>query len=255
VRAVRRAPVRYEDRWAEGTASLRHTVTAVIPTRGENARVRACLQGLARSVRPGARLEVVVVSNGGPVAPPPGFPHPYTCLEERRPFNWSLYNNAAAARAAGDFLLFLNDDVEPLHGGWLDVLLEAAERPGVGAVGARLLYPDGTIQHDGIGLDAGGQPRHLRRGEEPSPAEPDPVPEAAVTGACLLTPAAVWRQLSGFDPSFAYSYNDVDYCLRLRRAGFACLVVRGARLLHHESATRPLAVDPAEQRRFASRWG
>jgi GT2 family glycosyltransferase/tetratricopeptide (TPR) repeat protein len=167
-----------------------------------------------------------------------------------QPFNWSLLNNRAAREVCGDLLLFLNNDVEalsPADPGWLRAMAAQALRPGIGCVGARLLYPDGTIQHAGLLPPMGRGCEHPYRG----------LPAAtsvhrgrsrflsgwpAVTGACLLVRHSLWWAAGGFDPAFPVEGNDVDFCLRLGRAGFRHVVCPEATLRHHEAASRSTAL-------------
>ena len=240
------------------TCCTRLSVTAVVPTRGRQDLLGPCLESLAATLPAAACLQVVVVNNGGPVAVPAGFPFPSTIRPEHRPFNWSLYNNDAVAEAASDFLLFLNDDVRALHAGWLDAMLAAAQEPGTGPVGAVLLYADGRIQHAGIALDGDGHPFHAGKLEPgagllPAPGTPASRPAFAVTGACLLVATPVFARLGGFEPALAFSFNDVDFCRRAAAAGLGSRVALHARLVHLETRTRPLALDPREERLFRAR--
>lgn len=165
-------------------------------------------------------------------------------LQHDHPFNWSAINNVGAAATDAEQLIFMNSDIEARHPGWLEAMLEPAQDPEVGAVGARLLYPDGRIQHAGVvlGLGAGvawhpfcflppdqpgyfAQPRVMRNW-------------SAVTGACMLVPHRVFDDLGGFDESFPTAFNDVDFCLRLRERGRRVVYTPFAELVHHESASR-----------------
>lgn len=256
-----RARLAFEERWTLRGAglSLRHTVSIIIPTRGNLLKTSACLERIARSTRSEALVEIVIVNNGAALEGLPEIPFPVQVQPERQPFNWAAYNNRAARACAGEFLLFLNDDVLALHGGWIDALLAECADEQVGAVGAKLLYPSGQIQHLGISLDAGPEGGHVYKfhprgfggaeGELLLPRRVD-----AVTGACLLTPRRIWAQAGGFDEAFAENYNDVDYCLRLQNLGYATVVTPHAELAHEESATRPWRVAAGERQRFRARW-
>jgi len=180
-------------------------------------------------------------------------------LPYERPFNWSRVMNRAAALAGGDHLLFLNDDVEIITPDWLERLLEFSQQPEVGAVGAKLLFPGGRLQHAGVAV-LGGRPAHPfygRRGDHPGYFNNLLMPRncAAVTGACLMTRADVFRAAGGFDESFPLNYNDVDYCLRLHAAGLRVVCTPHARLYHHELGTRPAEARPKELPAFQARWG
>jgi len=173
-------------------------------------------------------------------------------------FNWSRVNNLAAEEAAGDYLLFLNDDTEVTTPGWIEALLEFAQQPEVGAVGARLLFADGGLQHAGVTV-LNGRPGHPfygypRRHTGYFCRTVLPHNCAAVTGACLMTPAAVFREVGGFDETFPLNYNDVDYCLRLRANGYRVVYTPHAELTHFEAVSKP-GVFEEELKAFQARWG
>src|SRR5262249_43078108 len=151
-------------------------------------------------------------------------------------------NNWAAERSAGDVLCFLNDDTEVLDGEWLSTLVAHLERDRVAAVGALLLYPNGRIQHAGVGLGAGGVGAHSyergRRGtsgyNERALVDQD---VSCVTAACMAVRSDVFRALGGFDESLAVAFNDVDFCLRLTAAGWRIVWTPGTRLRHRASVS------------------
>jgi GT2 family glycosyltransferase len=175
-----------------------------------------------------------------------------------KPFNWAAAMNQAAARAGGDHLLFLNDDTEVLTPDWLECLLEYSQQPEVGAVGARLEFPDGRLQHVGVHL-LDGIPRHAFHGypgDHPGYFLSSLVPRnyCAVTGACLMTRTEVFHSLCGFTEAFALNFNDIDYCLRVVGSGRRVVCNPYARLRHHEAATKP-GVFAHEVDAFKRRWG
>ena len=174
------------------------------------------------------------------------------------PFNWSRVNNLGAAKATGEYLLFLNDDMEVITPDWLESMLEFAQRDGVGAVGAKLLFPDDRIQHTGIAVLKGG-PGHSYRcfpKEDPGYFFSNSVHRnwLAVTGACLMTPKAVFDSVGGFNEDFPLNYNDVDYCMKLVASGRRIVYTPYAQLYHFESASRPRGVEPDEVKRFQRLW-
>ncbi|HMC71247.1 MAG TPA: glycosyltransferase, partial [Mycobacteriales bacterium] len=173
-------------------------------------------------------------------------------------FNWSRVNNLGASAATGTHLLFLNDDVELISTDWLERMLEYSQQRPIGAVGAKLLFPDGGLQHAGVTVVNGlpGHPFYGFPGHHPGYFSNNLLVRncAAVTGACLMTRAEVFRELGGFDESFPLNYNDVDYCLRLRRHGYRVVFTPHAQLLHYESATKP-GVFRQELDAFQARWG
>ncbi|MGH1571521.1 hypothetical protein ACRAWG_13555 [Methylobacterium sp. P31] len=160
------------------------------------------------------------------------------------PFNFAAMNNAAASRARGELLVFVNNDVEAFRPDWLSLMAREALRPEVGAVGAKLLDDTGRIQHGGIVLGTGGLVTHSHRhfpGDAPGYLGALRVTHAvsAVTAACLVVEAAKFRAVGGFDEAvFAVDFNDVDLCLRLNAAGYRTLLVPGAVLHHREAASR-----------------
>ena len=247
----------FEDRWVargEGLTRL-HAVSIIIPTKGNHSLLWACLTSLARSIRNDARVEILIINNGSPIAPPHDYPFPVRIFQETRHFNWAAYNNRAAKKASGEFLLFLNDDVEALHGGWLDAMLVEAINPETGAVAPKLLYPNGTIQHCGIVLGRDGYCEHIYKflprghpGENGECLHPRQV--MAVTGACLLTGKDTFERLGGLDERFPLDYNDVDYCLRLTKRGKQVIVTPHAELIHRETATRSFRILWRETRLF-----
>jgi GT2 family glycosyltransferase len=173
------------------------------------------------------------------------------------PFNWSASMNLAARRASGAHLLFLNDDTEIITPDWLEALLEYSERPEIGAVGAKLLFPDGRLQHAGVTL-LNGRPKHCFYGfpgDHPGYHGSTRFPRnvSAVTGACLMTRAEVFQMLAGFDESFPLDFNDIDYCLRLRVRGLRVVYTPLAQLYHLEAATKGTA-GREQAELFRQRW-
>jgi GT2 family glycosyltransferase len=236
----------------------------IIPFRDEPQFLRSCLDSIERT-RGRIEHEYLLVDNGSTQ------PETFTLLDRLHgipdvhiltdggPFNWARLNNAAARQATGDVLLFLNNDIEALASGWLDALCAQAVRQDIGAVGARLIYPDGRVQHCGVVLGLGGAAGHVLKGL--APAEPGYMGMAvtarecsAVTGACLASRRSVFEQHLGFDESLGVDLNDIDYCLRLQRSGLRVLYEPGAELVHHESPSRGTAGDPSDIVRFLERW-
>jgi GT2 family glycosyltransferase/glycosyltransferase involved in cell wall biosynthesis len=177
-------------------------------------------------------------------------------LRENGAFNFSRLINHGVAAARGDLLAFLNNDVEANERGWLREMVSHVVRAEVGAVGARLWYPDGTLQHGGVILGLGGVAGHA------FPRVPRGHPGyfnrawlqqncSAVTGACLLVRKKVFESVGGFDEkNLAISFNDVDFCLRLRAAGYQNVWTPYANLIHHESASRGHQRTLEEQEQF-----
>ncbi len=188
-------------------------------------------------------------------------------LPHAGPFNFAAMNNRAAAEARGEILLLLNNDVEVLHPEWLSELASHAMRPEVGLVGARLLHRNGTLQHGGIALGPAGRATHLFRGA----ARDDPGylgllaitrDVAAVTGACVAIRRAVYDAVGGMDEAFPTTWNDIDLCQRVRRAGLRVVWTPHAVLTHVEGETRGHDSDPARHAvfladgaRYRALWG
>ncbi len=182
-------------------------------------------------------------------------------LQYDKPFNYSAINNYAAGRTDSPFILFLNNDTEVISGEWLSALLEHAQRKPVGAVGAKLLYPDNTIQHAGVLLGITGTPGQKGVAGHACKNKPDYYGGqflrsqvignySAVTGACLMMRKEVFEAVGGFDENIAIAFNDVDLCIRIRNAGFWIVYTPYSRLYHHESVSRGYEDTPEKQGRF-----
>lgn len=184
-----------------------------------------------------------------------------------KPFNYSAVNNFAATHAKGDQLLFLNNDIEIISSDWIESMLEFATRPDVGAVGAKLLYPDVTLQHAGVILGIGGVAGHSHKyfpGSSFGYFGRLAIPQnlSAVTAACVMIPRPVFDSVKGFEEGYAIAFNDVDLCMRIRALGKLIVWTPHAELYHHESKTRGYEDTPAKQARFKgeidrfqARWG
>lgn len=177
----------------------------------------------------------------------------------RKGFNFSAINNEGRKAATGDYLLLLNNDVEVINGEWLTELVrQCAHTGGAAACGAMLLYPDDTIQHAGVITGLGGYAGHSHKykpyGGSGYLFRAATVQDlSAVTGACLLVKTSVWDELGGLDESFAVAFNDVDFCLRVRDAGYRIAWTPYAKLYHYESKSRGGdEKDPVKARRFAA---
>jgi GT2 family glycosyltransferase len=178
---------------------------------------------------------------------------PYTA-----PFNLSAKINLGAAKAEGEFLLLLNDDMEVITPDWLECLLEHAQWPEVGVVGAKLLFPDGRLQHAGVTM-LDRKPHHHFYGwpgSEPGYYGSHILTRnfSAVTGACLMTKTQLYRELGGFDESFPLNFNDIDFCLKVRRSGRRVVFTPYAQLYHFESASKT-GCYRHEVEAFVQRWG
>ena len=172
------------------------------------------------------------------------------------PFNYPAINNFAARQAKGELLLFLNNDMEMIHGDWLEELIGQAQRPEVGAVGAKLLFPDGSVQHAGVVVGMTGFAGHpFWRMPDNAQWTPFGTPAwtrnfLAVTSACLMMRREVFEELNGYDERFVVCGSDVDIGLRTVAKGLRVVYTPHARLVHHESASRRLDTLPE-----ADFWG
>jgi len=173
------------------------------------------------------------------------------------PFNWAAAMNQGAALVDGEHLLILDDDTEVITPDWIECLLEYSQQPEIGVVGARLHFPDERLQHSGVTVLDGvpGHPFYRGAPEDTGYFYSSTVPRnwSAVTGACLMTRAAVFRAVGGFDENFGVNFNDIDYCLRVARTGRRIVCTPFARLYHHETATKA-AFLPGELEAFRKRW-
>lgn len=248
-------------------------VTVIVPTRDRLDLLEPCVAGvLERTDYPEIRL--VVVDNGSAERATLAFLEALVerdprvaVIRDRRPFNFAALNNGAVAASRTPLVCLLNNDVEPLTPDWLDHLARQATRPEVGIAGALLAYPDGTIQHAGIVCGIGGVAGHLYKRlplGDPGPFARLALPRnvAAVTAACLMARRAVYEEVGGMDASgLAVDFNDVDFCLRVRAAGYRVILEPRARLVHHESPSRGLDLRRADRPRaraeaetMARRW-
>ena len=181
-----------------------------------------------------------------------------------KPFNYSVINNVAARQCESPVLLFLNDDTTVLSGDWLEAMVELAVRPEVGAVGAKLLYPDGRIQHGGVVMGLYDNCGHAFKGLDGSARHYFDFSDiirnvSAVTGACLMTRAEVFWKVNGFDEKeFAVAFNDIDLCLKIGEMGYRVLYTPHAVLHHYEAfskTSKDLVPHPNEVAAMRLKWG
>jgi O-antigen biosynthesis protein len=282
--AVRRALVRRgEDAEARATAAgieVRYSVpdtervSVLIPTRDRADLLERCLQSVFERTTHSS-FDVIVIDNGSTEASTQAlfdrwrdrWPERFRVVEDPAPFNYSRLNNQGVAATDAPYVVLLNNDTEVIAPEWMTAMLGQARRPQIGAVGAVLLYEDGTIQHAGVVL--GGvlslaghayrfvDPQRLI-GEERLTLDTNYL---AVTGACLMVARRKYEEVGGLDETLAVSYNDVDFCLKLRAAGYRNVMVPRARLYHYESKSRgrddtkrKVAVATNESETIRRRW-
>lgn len=247
-------------------------VSLLIPTRDRIELLKTCIDSIKnKSTYP--HIEIIVVDNGS-VEPQSLLyfdqlrAQGVRVIRDEGPFNFSALNNKAAKQAKGEFVCLMNNDIEIITPDWLEEMLSFAALPGVGAVGARLWYPeDQGLQHGGVIVGMGGVAGHahvrLPKGQLGYFGRVSLHHRLlAVTAACLLVRKSHFMAVGGLDEQLAVAFNDIDFCLRLHQAGLACIYTPFAEMVHHESATRGDDLTGARKERFMSeagfmvaRWG
>lgn len=249
-----------------GVVPKGHVVSIIVPTGGARRKVRGqevvLVENLLRSLLTRTRYphwEVVVVASAG--TDPAVLdrcreadPSRVRVLHVDGAFNFSSSVNAGAHAARGSSLLLLNDDTEVVSREWLGDMVSVLARPSTGAVGAKLLFPDGTVQHIGVVCPPNQLPMHPRI-FEPDSTSWDmtlDVDYLAVTGACLLTDRELFLRVGGLSEALPLNFNDVDYCLRLAELGLTNTCVNSSVLVHFESSTRPARILDSERTAYFS---
>jgi GT2 family glycosyltransferase len=219
-------------------------VSIIIPIRDKVDLLRRCLTSIQEKTTY-RHFEIIIIDNQSEKPETLSYlaQLPHTVIQEPNPFNYSRINNVGVAHARGEFILFLNNDIEVIAEEWLTALLEHAQHSRVGAVGAKLLYPDRTIQHAGVVIGLGGVGGHVFHC-----MPEDAIPYfgflqvvrncSAVTAACMMMRKSVFDEVGGFDENVKVAYNDVDLCLRIREKGYFIVYTPYALLYHFESSTR-----------------
>jgi GT2 family glycosyltransferase len=248
-------------------------VTIIVPTKDKVALLRPCISSVLERTEYG-NFEILIVDNGsvetatamyfGEVEQDPRV----KILRYPGPYNFSGINNFAVDRARGSYICLLNNDTEVIEPAWLSELMRYAIRPDVGAVGAKLLYDNGSIQHAGVVVGIGDAAGHAHRflpANEPGYFRMPHVAQfvSAVTAACLLIDKEKFLKVGGLDEdSLAVAFNDVDLCLKVEAAGWRNVYVPHAVLFHHESKSRGKDISPEnidryrrELRVLQERWG
>ena len=235
----------------------RPLVSIIIPNKDHVDDLSRCVESII-NLSTYDNYEIVIVENNSETAEIRTSRHPRVqVVEYKGDFNYSKINNFGVQYAKGEYLLLLNNDTEVITPDWMEELLMYAMRKDVGVVGAKLYYPDKTIQHAGIVIGLGA---HRTAGHTHYR-----IPEAnvgymgrlcyaqdvtAVTGACMMVSKALYEELGGLDESFTVALNDVDFCLRVREKGFLNIFTPFAELYHYESKSRGLEDTPEKQERF-----
>jgi glycosyltransferase involved in cell wall biosynthesis len=249
-------------------------VSIIVPTRNQVDLLSECIDGVLNKTQY-KNIEVVIVDNGSDDPETIDYMKIAMDCDSRvnvyrnsEPFNYSRLNNRAVEIANGEIICFLNNDIQVVNPEWLSEMVSQVVRESIGAVGAKLLFPDRTIQHVGVVVGMCGSAGHISKG---SPGyslgyycrSVLPQNMTAVTAACMLVKKSVFNQVGGFDEeSLAIAFNDVDLCLKIRKAGHLIVFTPYAELIHHESASCGYEDTPEKRARFnagmqvmQTRWG
>jgi len=246
--------------WYHVRYALRGTpaVTIIIPTRDRVDLLRACIESIEQ-VSTYRNVRVVIVDNDSrDPATLKYFDNPNrTIVRHPGVFNYAAIMNhgvRAVDPLPDEHLLFLNNDMEVRTPDWIEALLEQSQRPEVGAVGCRLLYPDGQPQHEGVVVGIGGTANNV---DLSSYFGLGTVIRdvGAVTAAAMMMRRSAFVEMGGFDEALRVAFNDIDLCMRLRRSGYRIVYTPLAELMHHGSASRGRLHPSGDEARFAERWG
>jgi GT2 family glycosyltransferase/trans-aconitate methyltransferase len=242
-------------------------ISIIIPTKDHVDILKRCVESILNKTTY-QNYEIVIVDNQSTAQETRGY---YKSLEETprikvlfydKPFNFSAINNYAVAQVDSPYILFLNNDTEVISGEWLSAMLEHAQREGVGAVGAKLLYPNKLIQHAGVILGITGIPGLKGIAEHSHKFLPHNCRDyffraqiignySAVTAACMLMQKDLFLKMGGFNEDFTIAFNDLDLCLKLIRSGYLIIYTPYAVLYHHESLSRGHDTTPEKLARFS----
>ena len=246
-------------------------ISIIIPNKDEKDTLEKCLRSI-REKSTYHNYEILVVENNSTTREIFDYYRQIDGKDHVRvlywdgPFNYSAINNFGFAHASGDYILCLNNDMEVITPGWLEEMLGVCQRPEVGITGAKLIYPDNTIQHAGIVIGIGGIAGSMFVGMNRAYSgylhKADLMQDlSAVTAACMMVRASLWRELGGFEEKLSVAFNDVDFCLRVREAGYLVVYDPYVQLYHYESKSRGKEDTKEKVRRFQneieyirSRW-
>lgn len=248
-------------------------VSLIIPTRNGLHLLQQCIESIEQKTRY-KHYELIIVDNGSDDPATLDYLAHLAAktnvqvIRDDQPFNFSRLNNLAAKAARGEILGLINNDIEVIAPDWLGEMVAHALRPEVGAVGAKLLFPNNTLQHGGVILGVGGVANHahlhLPRHHHGYFARMSVIQQfSAVTAACLVVRKSVYDEVQGLDEkNLRVAFNDVDFCIRLTKRGYKNVWTPYAELYHHESATRGQDISPEKRARFVSevnymmdKWG
>lgn len=237
-------------------------VSLIIPTRNAHALVKQCIDSI-KSLTTYPNYEIILIDNGSDDPTSLAYfaeidkDQNIRVMRDDGPFNYSALNNGAARQARGELIGLINNDIEVITPEWLDEMVSIALQPNVGAVGARLWYPDDRLQHGGVIVGIGGVAGHshkyLPKGDYGYFCRATLIQEfSAVTAACLIIKKSIFDEVKGLDEEhLKIAFNDVDFCLRVQEAGYINVWTPFAEMYHHESATRGQEDTPEKQQRFS----
>lgn len=224
-------------------------ISIIIPNRDHPKEIMRCVNSIFEN-SPNQKFEIIIVDDESNNSEVINFYNTlyskhnnFDLLRGSRPFNFSRACNQGAAKATGDFLLFLNNDTEVIDPNWLTNLAGVLQIPGVGVVGPKLFYPDGSVQHAGIVIGLEGHASHVFMGVKSDIYTPYGYVDwmrnvSAVTGACMMVRRDVFEQVGGFDESLTLAFGDVDLCLRIIDAGYRIVYTPDVKLIHYEGRSR-----------------
>jgi GT2 family glycosyltransferase len=248
-------------------------ITIIIPTKNQVNLLRNCIKSVLEKTTY-TSFDVIIIDNGSNDPESIRFldevekDKRIACIKDNRPFNYSALNNLAVSAAKGKYVCLLNNDIEVINSDWLSEMVSIASQPGIGAVGAKLYFPDEHIQHAGVILGVGGVAGHAHKfffskaygyfGRAALMQE-----MSAVTGACMVVKKSVFLEAGGLDEiNLPVAFNDVDFCLKLKKNGYRNIWTPFAELLHHESVSRGSEDTIEKQMRFQkevnymkTKWG
>lgn len=264
---VTTANIRYRVKYKTDEEPL---VSIIIPTRNGGETLRRCIDSI-RHHTSYQNYQILIVDNGSDQFETLRYLKSVSAkgvrvFVDNRPFNFASINNLAVDQIESELICLLNDDTEVISSGWLNEMVGHISQPNVGAVGAKLLYPNDRIQHAGVILGIGGVAghahKHYDRMDDGYFSRLQVTQNlSAVTAACLLTKRSLWKEIGGMDERLSVAFNDIDFCLRVSKTGHSIVWTPWAELYHHESISRGYETTPEKQERFRkeielmqSRW-
>jgi GT2 family glycosyltransferase len=237
-------------------------VSIIIPFKDQPKLLKECVTSIVKKTSY-ANYEILLVSNNSSKSETKKYldlvsrnNQKIKVLEYNLPFNFSAINNWAVKQASGEYILLLNNDIKVISNDWLESMIEHIQQENVGVVGAKLLYADNTIQHAGVIVGIAGIAGHSHRFFPDSTNgyyyRPSVIQNlSAVTGACLLTKKELWNRVEGLDETnFKIAFNDIDYCLKIRKLGYDIVYTPYSKLYHYESKSRGPEDTPEKRERF-----